>query len=68
MEKIWVEIAKKFEMRSADVQGERDLRRLRTPPDEEGGGGSKKGKFLWMSFLDGPLNKSSLNQKRLGKP
>ena len=44
MDKIRVEIAKKFEMRMSGGRG-------------GGVGGSKKGKFLRTSFMDGPLGK-----------
>ena len=52
MDKIWVEIAKNFEMRTSGGGGGvfSDFGHPRT----RGGGGSKKGKFLRTSFMDGP--------------
>ena len=52
IDKIWVESAKNFGMRTSGGRG--GSQRMRTPPDE-GGGGSKKGKFLRTSFMDGPF-------------
>ena len=50
---IWVEIAKIFEMRTSGGRGVfSDFGHPRT----RGGGGSKKGKFLRTSFMDGPLH------------
>ena len=41
----------------ADLGGSRVVSDIGHPSDE-GGGGSKKGKFLGMSFMDGPKEKS----------
>ena len=54
MDKIWVEIAKKFEMRTSGGRGG-SLVISDTPGRGGGGGGSKKSKFLRTSFMDGPL-------------
>ena len=53
MDKIWAEIAKKSEMRTSGGGGGvvSDFGHPRT----RGGGGSKEGKFLRTSFMDGPL-------------
>ena len=51
MDKIWVEIAKNFEMRTS---GGRGVYSDFGHPRKRGGGGSKKGKFLRTSFMDGP--------------
>ena len=56
MDKIWVEITKKFEMRTSRGRGVLDTPRQR-------GGGSKKNKFLWTSFMDGPLYYKKNNDK-----
>ena len=50
MDKTWVKIAKNFEMWTSVGRG--------------GPGGSKKGKFLKTSFMDGPLELSCLNLLR----
>ena len=53
MDTIWVEIAKIFEMRTSGGGGGffSDFGH----PWTRGGGGSKEGKFLRTSFMDGPL-------------
>ena len=51
VDKILVRIAKKFEMRTSGGGVVNDFGHPRT----RGGGGSKKGKFLRTSFMDGPL-------------
>ena len=53
MVKIWVEIAKKFEMRTSGGRGGSSV--IADTPGRGGEGGSKKGKFLRKSFMDGPL-------------
>ena len=54
VDKIWVEIAKNFEMRTSGGRGVfSDFGHPRT----RGEGGSKKGKFLRTFFMDGPLDK-----------
>ena len=51
MDKIWVEIAKNLEVRTSGGRGEvSDFGQPRT----RGGGGSKMGKFLRTSLMDGP--------------
>ena len=53
MDKIWVESAKKFEMRTSGGRGGSAV--ISDTPGRGGEGGSKKGKFLRTSFMDGPL-------------
>ena len=49
---IWVEIAKIFEMQTSGGRGVfSDFGHPRT----RGGAGSKKGKFMRTSFMDGPI-------------
>ena len=55
---IWVEIAKIFEMRTS---GGRGSSVISDTPGRGGEGGSKKGKFLRTSFMDGPLCSSPIN-------
>ena len=50
VDKIWVKIAKNLEMQTS----EGGWSVISDIPDE-GGGGSKKGKSLRTSFMDGPL-------------
>ena len=52
MDKIWVEIAKNFEMRTSGGRG--GSQRIRTPPDE-GGGGVKKGQIFADVLYGWPL-------------
>ena len=51
VDKIWVKIAKNFEMRTSGGGG---LSVILDTPGRGGEGGSKKGKFLRTSFMDGP--------------
>ena len=51
---IWVEIAKIFEMRTSGGGGSSVI--SDTPGRGGEGGGSKKGKFLRTSFMDGPYS------------
>ena len=51
MDELWVEIANNFEMRTS---GGRGSTVISDTPGRGGGGGSKKGKFLRTSFMDGP--------------
>ena len=53
MDKIWVEIAKNFEMRTSGGRGGSSV--ISDTPVRGGEGGSKKGKFLRTSYMDGPL-------------
>ena len=50
VDKIWVKIAKNFEMRTSGG----GLSVISDTPGRGGEGGSKKGKFLRTSFVDGP--------------
>ena len=52
VDKIWVKIAKNLEMGTSGGGGA--VSDLEHPPTR-GEGGSKKGKFLRTSFMDGPL-------------
>ena len=65
MDKIWVEIAKNFEMRTSGGRG--GSQRIRTPPDEGGRGGQKRANFcgrpLWMA----PLGDFSFSSSRCTK-
>ena len=54
MDKIWVEIAKKFEMRTSGGGGG-GVTVISDTPGRGGEGGSKKDKFLRTSFMDDPL-------------
>ena len=54
-DKIWVEIAKSFEMRTSGGGGGGGVISDFGHPRTRGEGGSKKGKFLRTSFMDGPL-------------
>ena len=51
IDKIWVESAKNFGMRTSGGRG--GSQRMRTPPDEGGRGGQKRANFcgrpLWMA-------------------
>ena len=58
VDKIWVEIAKKFEMRTSGGGGGGGSV-ISDTPGRGGEGGSKKGKFLRTSFMDGPLQLTS---------
>ena len=51
MDTIWVEIAKIFEMRTSGGEGSSVIS---DTPGRGGRGGSKKGKFLRTSLVDGP--------------
>ena len=53
MDKIWVEIAKNFEMGTSGGGGGGSSV-ISDTPRTRGEGGSKKGKFLRTSFMDGP--------------
>ena len=57
MEKIWVEVAKNFEMRTSGGRG--GLQWFRTPPDE-GGRGVKKGQIFADVLYGWPLIASNL--------
>ena len=52
MDKIWVKIAKNFEMRTSGGGGGSSV--ISDTPGQGGEGGSKKSKFLRTSFMDGP--------------
>ena len=58
VDKIWVKIAKIFEMRTSGGGGG-GWSVISDTPGRGGEGGSKKGKFLRTSFMDGPLVCSS---------
>ena len=53
MDKIWAKVAKNFEMRTSGGGGGSSV--ISDTPGRGGEGGSKKGKFLRTSFMDGPL-------------
>ena len=62
MDKIWVEVAKIFEMRTSGGEGGSSV--ISDTPGR--GGESKKGKFLRTSFMDGPwlISRSSLRYQK----